>query len=274
MYKILDPFHHHSRGSGHNIITCSTSNRIESLPIDSKHLPPVCSCGTMSSSYDGPIVDSHVHYWHPTKTPREVTPLVRLLGWNSGLVNFTAKRIFPLDAIFFFASPKNLMKPYLPANYNNDVGKQPVSSVVHVEADWKGNPVDETKWLEQLEVSDGAGWIQAIVAHVDLSQDMDTVEETLKQHLQASSRVHGIRDMIAWHDNLMVHSFGSGQHMSKGKAFRDSLSLLAKYNLTFETFCYSTQLEEIAELAQAFPNQKILVDHVGTPIGVECWCQP
>lgn len=197
-----------------------------------------------------------------------MTPLVKLLGWNSGLVNWTAERIFPEQALYFFGSPKYITKPHLPADYQEEVGKEPVEGIVHVEAGWNGkNPVDETRWLEGLN-SSGPGTIKGIVAFVDLTADNEQVEQQLKDHIAASSKVCGIRDMIAWHENKMVFDFAKEPYRSKSTAFRESFPLLAKCNLTFETMCYSPQLDELVELAEAFPEQKILVDHVGVPAGV------
>ena len=194
-----------------------------------------------------------------------MTPLVKVLGWNLPLTNWTARRLFPESAILFFASPQYITKPYLPADYKEDVGTQPVVGVVHIQAGWEGkDPVDETIWLEGLK---GNNIIQAIVGQVNLSEGPIKVESVLQAHMKASLKVCGIRDMIAWHDNCMVYNFCQKQHYSRTPEFRESFALLQKYNLTFETFCYSTQLDEIVELAEAFPQQKILVDHVGTPVG-------
>lgn len=219
--------------------------------------------------YDGPIVDAHVHYWNPRTTPREVTPLVKLLGWNSGLTNWTAKRIFPEAAILFFGTPKFVTKNYLPDDYNAEFKTaHNVKGVIHVEAAWTGkDPVDETKWLESLDTS-GSSTILGIVGHVDLTLDVNQVEQILQNHKQASSKVCGIRDAIMWHSNHQVLSFAPQEHRSRLESFRASFPLLEKYNLTYETSCYSTQIKEVMELAQAFPTQRILLDHVGTPVGI------
>lgn len=219
--------------------------------------------------YDGPIVDAHVHYWNPRNTPREVSPLVKLLGWNLGLTNWMAKRIFPEAAILFFATPKYLTNNYLPDDYNAEFETtNQVKGIVHVEANWTGkDPVDETRWLESLQTNN-ASTILGIVSHVDLTLDLNSVEKILQSHKEASSKVCGIRDAIMWHSNHQVLSFAPQEHRSRLDSFRASFPLLEKYKLTFETFCYSDQLKEVTELAQAFPNQRILLDHVGTPIAI------
>jgi predicted TIM-barrel fold metal-dependent hydrolase len=133
--------------------------------------------------YDGPIVDAHVHYWNPRNTPREVSPLVKLLGWNLGLTNWMAKRIFPEAAILFFATPKYLTKNYLPDDYNAEFETtNQVKGIVHVEANWTGkDPVDETRWLESLQTNN-ASTILGIVSHVDLTLDLNSVEKILQSH--------------------------------------------------------------------------------------------
>ena len=43
---------------------------------------------------------------------------------------------------------------------------------------------------------------------------------------------------------------------------------LGRRGLAFDTWIYHTQLNELAQLAQAAPNTTIVLDHLGSPIGV------
>ena len=43
---------------------------------------------------------------------------------------------------------------------------------------------------------------------------------------------------------------------------------LAPLNLTFEAWLYHPQLMELADLARAFPQTTIILNHVGGPLGI------
>ena len=55
------------------------------------------------------------------------------------------------------------------------------------------------------------------------------------------------------------------------RAFRRGFAHLERYGLSFDAWVYHTQLGELVELADAFPNTTIVLDHVGAPIGVAEW---
>ena len=229
--------------------------------------------------YEGPILDTHVHFWHPSQTPREVTPLVRLLGCCPSVVNFVAKYLaFPKDVVLFFASAQYLTNVYLPANYEDeltlsssrggDAVSHNVQGVVHVEAGWKGDPVDETRWLEKLDNNQDEMKIRAIVANADLTKSAAAVDELFQAHKSANSRVKGIRDMLGWHADKLVFNLVEQAERSLDPNFREGYAQLQKHGLVFETTCYHTQISEICELAETYPNQKICLEHIGAPIAI------
>jgi L-fuconolactonase len=51
-------------------------------------------------------------------------------------------------------------------------------------------------------------------------------------------------------------------------AFRAGLKELAKRNLSFEAWQYSPQMPDVIALARAVPEAKIVLNHVGGPIGL------
>ena len=52
-------------------------------------------------------------------------------------------------------------------------------------------------------------------------------------------------------------------HLPMDAAFRKGYALLAKYNMSFDTWCFQNQLLELADLAETFPDVVMIVDHVG-----------
>jgi L-fuconolactonase len=51
------------------------------------------------------------------------------------------------------------------------------------------------------------------------------------------------------------------------KTWREGFRELDKRDLTFDSWTYHPQLAEVGDLAAAFPNTQIVLDHVGGPLG-------
>ncbi len=51
-------------------------------------------------------------------------------------------------------------------------------------------------------------------------------------------------------------------------AFRRGFACLQRYGLSFDAWLYHPQLPELVELARAFPDVTIVLDHIGGPLGV------
>ena len=50
--------------------------------------------------------------------------------------------------------------------------------------------------------------------------------------------------------------------------FRRGFACLGPLGLTFDAYMYHTQLSELVDLARAFPDAPIVVEHTGGPIGI------
>ena len=53
----------------------------------------------------------------------------------------------------------------------------------------------------------------------------------------------------------------------RDKTWREGFKELAKLGLTYDAWLYHPQIGEIADLADAFPETAIILDHVGGPLG-------
>ena len=52
------------------------------------------------------------------------------------------------------------------------------------------------------------------------------------------------------------------------RQFRRGFAWLGKFDLSFDAWLYHPQLPELAELARAFPDVTIMLNHIGAPLGV------
>ena len=50
--------------------------------------------------------------------------------------------------------------------------------------------------------------------------------------------------------------------------FREGFAQLAARDLSFEAWCYHPQIPEVMDLARAFPDTTIILDHFGGPLGI------
>jgi predicted TIM-barrel fold metal-dependent hydrolase len=135
-------------------------------------------------------------------------------------------------------------------------------------------PVGETEWVEQVvratDADPTAPRIAAgIVAFANLTLG-DAVDEVLAAHLAASPRVRAIRYATAWDASDQIRA--SHTHPTPGlmgePAFRAGFARLVDRDLAFDAWLYHPQFDELATLARDFPDSRIVLDHMGGPLGV------
>jgi len=98
----------------------------------------------------------------------------------------------------------------------------------------------------------------------------DKVAEVLGAHIDAGGgRFRGIRHITARHDefNASLLSRPPARQMAD-PVFRKGFAHLAAMNLTFDAWLYHTQIPELTDLARAFPQAPIVLNHFGGPLGV------
>ena len=134
-------------------------------------------------------------------------------------------------------------------------------------------PVGETEWVERVaqesERDPERATIGAIFGTADLRLGA-SVREVLEAHVAASPRFVGIRDIAAWDASDALHS---GEHLPgpdlyADPAFRDGFAVLGELGLSFDAYHYHPQTPALTDLAHAFPGVTIVLDHLGTPVGV------
>ena len=109
-----------------------------------------------------------------------------------------------------------------------------------------------------------------IVGHADLTLG-DAVTPVIEALMAAGNgRFRGIRHAAAWDADPQV--LGPPFHAPEGlygsAAFRRGFAAYAKRGLTFDAWLLEPQLGDLLDLARAFPDQAIVLDHCGTPLGI------
>jgi len=109
-----------------------------------------------------------------------------------------------------------------------------------------------------------------IVSRADLRLG-DRVKPVLEAHVAAGNgRFRGIRQTAAWDADatLLGGMFGVGEGLYRDPTFRTGFAHLARMGLTFDAFVMAPQLADVADLARAFPDTRIVLDHAGQPVGI------
>jgi L-fuconolactonase len=109
-----------------------------------------------------------------------------------------------------------------------------------------------------------------IVGHADclLGERIDAV---LEAHIQAGGgRFKGIRHSGTYDAAIEPTAPpGAPPGLYRDKAFRAGFGRLQALGLTFEAWLYHPQLGgDLVDLLQAFPNQQVVLNHLGGPLGV------
>jgi L-fuconolactonase len=137
-------------------------------------------------------------------------------------------------------------------------------------------PVGEVEWIVGLtgvptQSTSGTCRVGAgIVSSADLTLGAG-VSEVLEAQLEAGQgRLRGVRHHAAYDDGL-VGSFIKHlpvPHLLMDPAFRKGFAELHPRGLSFDAWIYHNQIGELIDLADAFPDTRIVLDHVGGVIGV------
>ena len=190
-----------------------------------------------------PICDPHHHLWD---YPESTTYLLPELLADTGSGHNVVSTVFvECDAMFRADGPDHL------------------------------RPVGETEFVNGVAAMSASGQFGetraavGIVSFADLNLG-SAVGEVLDAHMAVTPRFKGIRHAAGWDASSQVKNSHSkpGEHMLAEPVFRDGFAELGKRELSFDAWLYHTQIPELTDLARAFPEVSIVLDHFGGPLGI------
>jgi predicted TIM-barrel fold metal-dependent hydrolase len=110
----------------------------------------------------------------------------------------------------------------------------------------------------------------AIVSHANLLLG-EEVKAVLEAQIRAGNgRYRGIRHTSAWDADPAVAATYAlrPKGLLADPQFRKGFACLSPLSLTFDAWLFHPQIPELADLARAFPDQRIILDHCGGPVGL------
>lgn len=110
----------------------------------------------------------------------------------------------------------------------------------------------------------------AIVGHANLLLGDGAAPVLERLQAAAPDRFKGIRHQAAWDadPNTLGPPFHAPEGLYRDTTFREGFAHLGKMGLTFDAWLLEPQLSDVIDLARAFPDQPICLDHCGTPLNI------
>lgn len=136
-------------------------------------------------------------------------------------------------------------------------------------------PLGETEYLVETarrsREHPGRARIAGIVAYADLTLDTAVLESLLQQHEEISEGLfRGIRFAAARDPNPqdLLIVYPAPPELYRRKDFRRGLQLLGRMGLSYDAWHYHHQNLDFLALARAVPGTTLVLNHLGTPLGV------
>jgi predicted TIM-barrel fold metal-dependent hydrolase len=159
-----------------------------------------------------------------------------------------------------------------------------IVATVYVEARsmYRANGAEALRPVGEIEFASGAAAMSAsggygsaaicagIVGHVNLLLG-DGARPVLEAEIAAGGgRFRGIRHSSAWDaDPNVAHMYATRpKGLLLDPTFRKGFACLAPLGLSFDAWLFHPQIGELADLARAFPDTRIILDHCGGPVGL------
>jgi predicted TIM-barrel fold metal-dependent hydrolase len=173
----------------------------------------------------------------------------------------------------FVGDARELKHDYLLGDLLREAEDIKVLKLVHVDANHDpADPIEETRWLQEIADEEGRGMPNGIVAGADLSAD--DAEQVLEAHASFAN-VRGIRQILNVHENRLYDYVG--RHYMHEAQWRRNFALLRRHGMSFDLQLYPSQMHDAAQLAREHADTQFIVNHAGmfvdrnSPQGYRAW---
>src|SRR5471030_1175016 len=192
-----------------------------------------------------PIIDPHHHFWDTPQRGHYFLP--ELLADIGGGHNIVSTVFLECGAMYRKTGPREMA------------------------------PVGEVEFVNGIAAMSASGnygpcrVAEAIIGHADLLLGARVRDVLEAEMTVGGGRFRGIRYGVAWDGSESIGKYASRAvppHIAGEATFREGFAQLAKLGLTFESWQYHPQLPDAIDLARAFPDTTMILNHVGGVLGV------
>ncbi len=194
---------------------------------------------------DLPIIDPHHHFWDTPQRGQYFLP--ELLADIGGGHNIFATVFLECQSMYRKDGPREMA------------------------------PVGEVEFVNGISAMSASGnygpcrVAEAIIGHADLTIGARVRDVLEAQIAVGGGRFRGIRYGVSHDASDAISKFISRAvppHLVREPLFREGFAQLAKLGLSFESWQYHPQLPDAIDLARAFPDTTIILNHVGGVLGI------
>ncbi|MDC1443008.1 amidohydrolase family protein, partial [Rhodospirillaceae bacterium] len=137
-------------------------------------------------------------------------------------------------------------------------------------------PIGETEFVNGISAMSASGKYgktaicAGIVGFADLTMGASVEEVLIAQVSAGNGRFKGIRYGAGYDTSTAINNSHTDppSGLYNDTIFREGFAKLRQFDLSFEAWLYHTQILDVVSLAEAFPDQKIVLNHLGGPIGI------
>ncbi len=143
---------------------------------------------------------------------------------------------------------------------------------------YRADPADPMKVVGEVEFANGVAAMYAsgrfgpmracagIVGYAELMLGGAVRDVLEAQIATGGGRFKGIRNHLTHDPQIPMFAHGNPALMAEPK-FREGFAVLGALGLTYDAWLLEPQIPQLVELARAFPDQPIVLDHTGAPLG-------
>jgi L-fuconolactonase len=192
-----------------------------------------------------PIIDAHHHLW---RLPQETYLLPEFLadvGAAGGGHNIVASVFAECGAMYRPAGPASL-RSIGEVEFANGIAAQSASGVF-------GPTRVAAAMFGSVDLGLGAAAGKVLDAH----------------QARAPDRYRGVRPIVAADPNGVLDPWPSAPDgLMASAGFQAGIRELAQRSLVLDVWVFHHQIDEVTALAQAHPDLTVVLDHIGTPLGM------
>jgi L-fuconolactonase len=137
-------------------------------------------------------------------------------------------------------------------------------------------PIVETEFVNGIAAMSASGRYgktqvcAGIVGTADLTLGAQVEQVLAAQVAAGNGRSRGVRYGAGWDPSSAINNSHTNppEKLYRDATFREGFAKLVTFDLSFEAWLYHTQIRDVSSLADAFPDQRIVLNHFAGPMAI------